>query len=123
MSCSTYTDDSCNTDMCHEFAPESSNGCVCIAAVSPRASPKSVRCFEPCQGECDTCSPQNDSSYGDLIVNCSACASGKRDIADATNYKFCIDACPTGTSDTDPTCADVSGSVISIDFVVPSTTF
>ena len=125
MSCVTFITDigSCSTDMCHDFAPESLNQCVCIAPASPRSSPKSVRCLEPCQGECNTCSPMNDSSYGDLIVNCSACVAGKRDIADASNYKYCVDACPTGTTDNNPTCADVSGSVISIDFLVPSNTW
>ena len=124
MSCSSYlTDSSCNTDMCHDFAEESSNECFALNSSYTRSNPKTTRTFEPCQGECDTCSPQNDSSYGDLIVNCSACAAAKRDIADASDYKYCIDACPTGFTDNDPSCGSVSSSVISIDFVVPSTSF
>ena len=124
MSCSSYwTHDSCNVGSCHEFATESANECTCIDAAQSRSNPRTDRCFGECQGECQTCSPQNESSYGDLIANCSACAASAKDISGSTDYSYCIDACPTQFTDGGSACTIDQELIISFNFLVPKTTF
>ena len=122
MQCNGFSSASeCATGKCHDFSTEASNECTCGSLM--RMDPVE-RCFD-CGGECDDCGTQ-DQPFGDSIVYCILCKSGKKEISltsGAAEYKYCIDDCPHGFTENAGTCTLVTSLTLEYDFNVPSETY